>query len=216
MYETMGEIVAPQHTAFMVIDVQNDNASPEGSLALAGRDTSWIRKGALPTIKKVLARARTLGIPVIFTRNTISADGTIDSGPTIRFRGRGAYSRGLLNYEVEGTWGHEVLDELEPRPKERQIVKYRSSAFVGTPLDMLLRGEGVRSVVVAGLVTQGCVLATASDMMHHGYYAVVLSDGVASSNQQLHRAALLIMSDRLDVVSSGQLLEIWQANGQAV
>ncbi|MBI4331141.1 MAG: cysteine hydrolase [Chloroflexi bacterium] len=210
VYETLEEIVNPQHTALMVIDVQNDNASPRGAIAAAGRDISWIRDGALPVIKKVLAEARRLGITVIFCRNTKSADGTMESGPKFRFRSKGSNSKGLASYEVEGTWGHEVLDELEPRPNERQIVKFRSSAFIGTPLDMLLKGNGIESVVVVGLVTQGCVLATVSDLMHYGYYGVVLSDGVASGNPEAHKAGLIVMQHKGDVVTSGEVLKTWQ------
>ncbi|MBI4331590.1 MAG: cysteine hydrolase [Chloroflexi bacterium] len=210
VYETLAEVVHPGHSALIVIDVQNDNASPRGCQALNGRDISWIREAALPNIKRVLAKARKLGIMVIFARNTRTADGTIESGPRLRYRGKSSGASGLPNHKIEGTWGHEVLDELEPRPGERQITKYRSSAFIGTPLDLVLRGNGIESVVVAGVVTEFCVLATVNDLLHYGYYAVVLSDCVASNNPKLHEAALLIMSHRCDVSTSAELLEIWQ------
>ncbi|MBI4329809.1 MAG: cysteine hydrolase [Chloroflexi bacterium] len=211
VYDSLADIVAPKHTAFMVIDVQNDNASLKGSSALGGRDMSWIREGALPNIQLGLAEARKLGIPVIFLRNTRTADGTMESGPKLRFRARSGSSRGLASYEVEGTWGHEVLEELQPRPGERQITKFRPNAFVGTPLDLLLRGANIESVVVTGLVTQNCVLTTVGGLIHHGYYTVVLSDGVASNNPELHKAALLVMGHWCDVIATSELLTIWRA-----
>ena len=206
--ETLEEIADPKHTALPVIDVQNDNSSPRGVIALNGRDMSWIRK-VVPNIKVVLEGARRLGLLVIFMRVTRSKDGSHESGPLLRRHERSAHSRGLAEYEMEGTWGNEVLDELEPRTNERQIIKYRSSSFIGTPLDLVLRNRGVKSAIVVGLVTQGCVESTVRDLEQYGYYPVILSDCVCSSRQDMHEASLLVMSSRYDVVTSEELFNVW-------
>ncbi|MBI4331116.1 MAG: cysteine hydrolase [Chloroflexi bacterium] len=211
VYETVEEIVQPKHAALLVIDVQNDNSSPRGSLASKGQDISWMTKTALPNIKLVLAEARRLGVMIIFTRTTKSPDGSIESAPMIRHMAKSPHSAGLLDYEVEGTWGHEVLDELEPRPNERQITKYRSSAFIGTPLDIVLKGRNIESAVVVGLVTQGCVMATTKDLLHYGYYPVLVSDGVASSRRDFHEAALVLMRHQYDVITTAELLKMWRS-----
>ncbi|MBI2957241.1 MAG: cysteine hydrolase [Chloroflexi bacterium] len=208
--DTLEEITDPKRTALLVIDVQNDNSSPKGMLASKGRDISWVRK-TLPSIKTVLEEARRLGLFIIFTRTTRSKDGTHESGPLLRRRGRSAHGAGLAEYEVEGTWGNEVLDELEPRPSERQVIKYRSSAFIGTTLDIILRNNGIKSAVVVGLVTEGCVESTVRDLIDHGYYAVLLSDCVCSSNQEMHKASLLVAATRCDVIPSTELLKTWRS-----
>ena len=51
--------------------------------------------------------------------------------------------------------------------------KYRSSAFWGTNLDLLLRSNGIKSVVVTGCTTEGCVESTARDAMFTDYYVVI-------------------------------------------
>lgn len=208
--ETLEEIADPKHTALMVIDLQNDNASPKGLLAVRGRDISKIRR-ILPGVKIILEEARRLGLLIIYTRVTKSRDGSLESGPQYHMREKSAHSRGLAEYEMEGTWGNEVLDELEPRPNERQIIKYRPSAFIGTTLDLLLRVRGIKSVVVVGMNTEGCVAATLRDLQQYGYYQVVVSDCVTSTRKDLHEAALLIMSSRHDVVTLDELLGLWRS-----
>ena len=83
-------------------------------------------------------------------------------------------------------------------------MKYRSSAFHGTRLDFLLKNNRIETAVVVGLVTEGCVESTVRDLVGYGYYPVLLSDCVTSSRQDLHDAALLVMSARYDVISMDQ------------
>jgi nicotinamidase-related amidase len=207
--DTLDEIADPKHTALLVIDIQNDNSSPTGILAQNGRDISWVRE-IIPKVKVVLGEARRLGVRVIFVRKTRSNDGSLEPDNVIRRNARSVHSHDIPVYEVEGTWGNEVLDELEPRANERQIIKYRSSAFIGTPLDLLLRTTGIKAAVVVGIVTRGCVESTVRDLHQYGYYPVVLSDCVANSRKDLHEASLLVMSSAYDVVTSEELLREWR------
>jgi ureidoacrylate peracid hydrolase len=88
---------------------------------------------------------------------------------------------------------------------------------MGTPLDFILRSSGIKTAAVVGLITEGCVETTVRDLEQYGYYPVILSDCVCSSRQDLHEAALLVMSARYDVVTSSELLAIWHsASGSKV
>ena len=60
-------------------------------------------------------------------------------------------------YTIPGTWGQQLVDKLCPQPGDAKVDKHRSSAFVGTALDLILRSNGIRTVVVCGVITQGCV-----------------------------------------------------------
>ena len=205
IYDTIEELVDPKHTALLVIDVQNDHG-PNGFLAKKGRDISWALK-ILPNVKRVIADARRRGMLVIFTSNTLSRDQRAESPAQLRFMSKGAHLKeGLAGYELEDSWGNEVLEELARKPNEPWIIKYRSSAFHGTRLDFILRNNKIESAVVVGLVTEGCVESTVRDLVGYGYYPVLLRDCVTSSRQDLHDAALLIMSARYDVISLDQYL----------
>lgn len=76
---------------------------------------------------------------------------------------------------------------------------------------MILRNRNIKTTVVVGLVTQGCVEATVRDAEQYGYYPVVLRDCVCSPRKDLHEAALIVMSARYDVVTSQELLELWHS-----
>lgn len=206
IYDTIEELVNPMHTALLVIDIQNDHG-PKGFLAQQGSDISWVLK-ILPSVKNVLAEARHRGMPVIFTSNTLSKDLKAESPAQLRFLSKSVHRvAGFTGYEIEDTWGNEVLEELERRPDEPWIVKYRSSSFHGTRLDFLLKNSGIETVVVVGLVTEGCVESTVRDLVGYGYYPVLLRDCVTSSRQDLHDAALLVMGARYDVITSEEFFK---------
>ena len=206
VYDTIAELVAPKHTALLVIDIQNDHGA-KGFLARKGRDISWVLK-ILPGVKKVIAEARRHGMPVIFTSNTLSKDLKAESPAQLRFLSKSAHlAEGLTGYELEDSWGNEVLEDLERRPDEPWIVKYRSSSFHGTRLDFLLKTAKIETAIVVGLVTEGCVESTVRDLVGYGYYPVLLRDCVTSSRKDLHDAALLVMDARYDVITSEELFK---------
>ncbi|MGE5156116.1 MAG: cysteine hydrolase family protein [Betaproteobacteria bacterium] len=205
--ETLGELVAPEHCAILVIDVQNDETSPNGAMARRGVDIGYMSR-ILPPLRALLDRARERGVRIVYTVSTKSSDATFETGTTLRFIAR-KRRIATWDFKVEGTWGNRVAEELSPRPGERQIVKFHSSAFVGTPLDQLLRGNGIRTGIVVGTATEGCVEATVRSLQDHGYYPVIVSDCVTSRHEVLHEAALTVMRARWDVVTAAELLDVW-------
>jgi ureidoacrylate peracid hydrolase len=208
MLETLDELVAPEHTAILVIDVQNDETSPTGAMARSGADIGYMTR-ILPPLRSLLDRARELGIRIVYTVSTKSADASFETGPTLRFIARKRQIR-TWAFKAEGTWGNAVAEELAPRADERQLVKFHSSAFVGTPMDQLLRGNGVRTGIVVGTATEGCVEATVRSLQDHGYYPVIVGDCVTSRREALHEAAMTVMRARWDVVTTADLLETWK------
>lgn len=208
VYDRIEEIVDPKHSALLVIDIQND-LGPRGFLAKNGRDIGWVSK-ILPNVKAVLAEARRRQMLIVFASYAVSKDGTAESSPQLRFMSKIAHIKGAEDYVVEGTWGCDVLDDLERCPNEPWIVKYRSSAFLGTRLDFILKNRKIETAIVTGLVTEGCVESTVRDLQDYGYYPVVLRDCVTSSRSDLHEAALLVMSARYDVIESDELFEAWK------
>ncbi|HEY7177156.1 MAG TPA: cysteine hydrolase [Micromonosporaceae bacterium] len=205
--ETIDEVVAPAHSAILVIDVQNDEASPRGSMAQHGNDITYLTRIIGP-LRKLLDEAREREVQIIYTVSTKSADARFETGPTLRFLTR-KRDVGVWDFKLEGTWGNEIAEDLAPRPSERRIVKFHSSAFVGTPVDLLLRGAGVKTGIVVGTATEGCVEATVRSLQDHGYYPVVVSDCVTSKHEALHEAALTVMRGRWDVVTSDELIDAW-------
>ncbi|HEX4714357.1 MAG TPA: isochorismatase family cysteine hydrolase, partial [Ktedonobacteraceae bacterium] len=119
-----------------------------------------------------------------------------------------------LLYTVEGTPGQEIIPELAPAAGDLIVQKYRSSGFWGTNLDMLLRSNAIETVIMTGCTTEGCVESTARDALFNDYYVVLPEDCVASDDPRQHEASLFLMRHRFDVVTSDDILAVWQGSQQ--
>ena len=84
------------------------------------------------------------------------------------------------------------------------IKKHRSSGFVGTNLDLVLRSNRIETTVVIGVMTEGCVESTARDAAFYDYYVVLTPDCMASDVLAWHEASLTTMGGRHDIVPGGR------------
>lgn len=208
--ETLQEVLQPGGCAVVVVDVQNDAMRPEGKLARAHNDVSAM-VAVLPRVASFLDAARDFGVKVIHVQTITLPDGQSDSPSWFRAKGTIVNEPGFF---MAGTWGAEICEEVAPRAGEPVIVKHRSSAFVGTNLDLLLRSNGVRTVIVVGEQTPGCIEATYRHAAYFDYYNVLAEDCVAAFDQAQHEASLLVQRRRHDVTTSERILQAWaQAAG---
>lgn len=208
--ETLAERVAPAHTALLVVDMQNDYCSPGGAGDRNGRDLTRVQATYQP-ISRLIEAARPAGVPVIFAKYTVGPGTAGLSGPEIMRRG--AIFAGV-DATIKGTWGHEIVDALPYQPEADVVIeKRRLSAFVGTELDLLLHGLGVKTLVVTGVVTQGCIETTVRDAACYDYYVAVPEDGVASTSLEVHQAGIKSMATFLRyeeaVTTSARIAELW-------
>jgi nicotinamidase-related amidase len=81
---------------------------------------------------------------------------------------------------TEGHPGNDHKDEVKPLPGEPVIKKNVNSAFIGTNLKEQLDARHIKTVVLAGLITQHCVSTTARMAGNLGYHTYVVSDAVAA------------------------------------
>lgn len=92
---------------------------------------------------------------------------------------------------IEGTPDVEIPSVLGPEPGD--IVSSRATgitAFYGTDLDAMLRLEGVRTVVLAGVSTNVALPGLASEAVNRGYHVVLAEDCTAGTSSQAHSAML--------------------------
>jgi nicotinamidase-related amidase len=169
----------------------------------------------IPRLARLLRSAREVGTTVIFIQMTVLAGRRSESPAQIRFNMRmHLQDRGPLKplwYTIDGSQGQEIIPELAPAEGDLAVRKYRSSAFWGTNLDMLLRSNGLKTLVMTGCTTEGCVESTARDALFNDYYVVMAEDCVASDDREQHEASLLLMRHRFDVVASGDVISTWRS-----
>jgi nicotinamidase-related amidase len=94
---------------------------------------------------------------------------------------------------VEGDLATGLWPTLRPQGDEPHIVKRRYSCFVGTELDILLRGYRADTLVLMGGLTDVCVHYTFADAHQRDYYVRVVEDAVGGSSLPAHDAALAAM-----------------------
>jgi len=164
-------------TALLVIDCQADVFNG-GALQLVGTEA------VLPKAKQVLATARTIGLPIIHTQEVHRKE-MVDFGRELD---------GIEPVHCLDSWaGTDFHPELYPRDGEYKIVKRRYSSFLGTDLDILLRGLKIETLIVMGTMTNVCVHYTVADAHQKDYNFYVIEDCCAGSDWDSHWAALKAM-----------------------
>ena len=212
IFDSMAEVVEPRHTALIVIDMQNDLLSPDGIAAQSGVDIT-AERAIIPTVVRLVDEARRSGVRVVYTQTVFDADMSNVHPAWIyrwyRKRPVGTNPMPLDKTVIRGTWGAEIIPELEPQPHDYVVEKARNSAFVGTKMDRVLRANGVESVVLAGVTTQGCVLSSALDSQWYDYYTVIAKDAVASTKPELHQLGMEQLSTSYHLPTVEELAAIW-------
>jgi len=167
--------------------------------------TGW-SETALPAatqIRRLLDRARALGVPVFFTKNFAAAD----YAPTAAERG--LWKMGTRRPpDPSLPPGDVIIEELVPIAGEVVIHKgAKASAFFGTPLASLLIHARVDTVIVTGMTTSGCVRATALDAFQHNLHVVVPHECCADRSQVSHAVSLFDLHMKYaDVASTDAVL----------
>jgi ureidoacrylate peracid hydrolase len=195
----------PRLAALLVVDVQNDFVSPEGSASKRGEDVS----GALAMIPNLLAlieAARRVALTIVYIRTTHS-----EWTDTPSWIYRSSQKSGLSTCR-EGTWGAEFYEGISPRPSERVVIKHRYSAFINTDLNTILRARGIQSVLVCGVATNVCVETSARDAYMFDYYVTVIDDCSAAYDAKLHMTTLENVRRHFGLVaSSAEIAEVWSS-----
>jgi len=210
------ELADSRQAALLLVDMQQDFVAADGLFASLGIDLSMYA-GVRPRLAGLLAAARRRGVLVVHIQNTALPARMSDSPAQIRFNLRmHEAARGggpPLRYTVPGTPGHAFVPDLQPLPGELVVPKYRSSAFWGTNLELLLRSNGIETVIVGGCTTEGCVESTARDAMFCDHYVVIAEDCVGSDDKAQHEASMLLMRHRFDMAPAAAIQDLWAAAG---
>lgn len=204
MDSELTELVKPDHSSLLVIDVQNDCCHPDGAYAKRGRDISLRQKAAHNTAA-FIKEARRYNVPVIFIKLN---HGKWDESPSWKRR------RKELGPPVcmEGTWGAEFY-AVQPQEGDAIVVKHRYSAFIGTELDLILRRRRITTLIVTGGGTHVCVESTVRDGFMLDYDVVVVSDCCGSTSLEEHLPALKRMARLCATVAEAkEVSEAWSAD----
>ena len=203
----------PAHTALVMVDLQNDFMHPDGWVATQQVE-GFLGDTGIADVesqsRELLDAARNTDVLRVFIR--MLGDDRYLSGPLKALYARNhGHVRPPCVYE--GTWGADWVDGLGPDGSDRELLidKHRYSAFIGTRLDQILRSHDIRTIVVCGVATSGCVESTIRDGFMLDYYAVIAGDACGDYEPQRHRATLSKMALSFGtVVPTASIVDLWK------
>ena len=164
-------------TALIVADIQNGIID-----MIAQGDT---KEPYLERVSKAISAARKAGIPVIYVRVGFHPgypDAHDDNIMMSRVKAHG----GLLL----GTPATEIHAAVAPAEGEVTVTKHRVNAFIGTDLEVILRSQNVRKLVLAGISTSGVILSSLRYAADYDYAVTVLADLCMDRDEEVHRVLL--------------------------
>ena len=158
--------------AVVVVDMMNDTV--HGS-----RGTPMYEQAMaiVPEINTLLAEAHRRSWPVFFACDSFLPNDFL-------------FNSKLPPHSIRGTEGAMPIPELHRAADDTVLPKRRFSAFFKTDFDQTLRTIGADTVLVTGIATNFCVLATTFDAICHDFHTVILEDCSAAAKPEWHEAVL--------------------------
>lgn len=198
---TLAEMVEPSRTALLIWDME-----------YAIGPNAFNYKEMLPKLQDLSALARRVGARVFYSVQTGFDLAKEEAGVWVRIRMKRAKTAdpNQLLKEKEDPHGREIIAELKPQPEDIVFQKRRPDGFIGTDFDLMLRSNGIRTILIGGVATEGGVEGTARSARNLGYDVVVLKDCVGSRSRELHELALKLMEQTFfDIAGAADITAIW-------
>jgi len=197
------DTIDPRQAALVVIDMQNYFCKPghQGEVPAA--------REIVPNINRLAADLRRRGGLVVWVRNGTrdTRDGWSNYHEFLHTAER--YERRYAAMDVDGD-GYAYWHGNDIRPEDAQVTKTRYSAFIqgSSDIERLLRDRGIDTLLITGTATNVCCESTARDAMMLNFKVVMVSDGLATHNDDEHNAALSIFYGLFgDVQTTDEVVE---------
>lgn len=176
-------------TALMIVDMQNDFCTEGGWMDSRGIDVSPNRAPIAP-LRGLVDAFRAASLPVVWVNWGVRKD-LLNIHPSLRHAHNPTGLETDLARPVpgtrseviaEGSWGAQVVDELNPGDADYQITKHRFSGFWDTETDSVLRNLGITTLLIGGVNMDQCVMTTLEDASFLGYDTILVEDGTATTS----------------------------------
>lgn len=181
-------------SALLVMDIQN------GIVERIGDDTALLGR-----LGSAIAAARQAGMPIIYVHVRFR-----DGYPEISPRNRmfSALKDGTRPM-TEADLSTAIHPAVAPQAGDVVVTKRRVGAFSGSDLEVVLRSQGITSLVLAGIATSGVVLSTLRAAADMDFEITVLSDGCADADAEVHDVLMTkVFPRQADVLT----VDEWQAS----
>ncbi len=175
----------PDRCVMIIQDMQNDVIMDGGAFASSGAPDHARQQNVIENSKRLAATCRAKGVPIIHVWFIVEpgAPGITLNAPL--FTGL-KEANGL----VRGSWGAAPVPGLEPQPGDYIVEKMRMSAWEGTRLETILKGEGRDTIINTGAWTNMSVEHTARTGADKGYVIIMPEDCCSTMSAEWHNASV--------------------------
>ena len=163
--------ISKRDTALILIDVITNFEFEDGDELL---------KRTLPAAKRLAdlkKRAKKAGVPVIYVNDNFG-------------KWQEDFKTMSEHFAKPEAKGHQVVGLLKPEPDDYYVLKPHRSAFYSTTLELLLRDLNARTLIIAGITTDICILFSANDAYMRGFELHIPSDCVAAVEPAFSKQAM--------------------------
>lgn len=193
----------PKRSALLTIDLQNDFLHPKGAYGRAGQvsEVAIALPARIAPLRDALRAKGGVYISAQFTLVPGPDDEPLIA-PHLKklrpFLGKGDFA--------PGGFGHSLVDTLAPADYTVEKVAY--SALYQTRLEYILRALDIDTLIIGGIVTNGGVASTVRDAHLRNIHTILLSDGSAAFNPEVHDATLVSLGSITPVMTCAQVQEL--------
>ena len=196
----------PTETAFVIIDMQNTFVEPGAPAEVP------VSRDICAAINRLNAELRGLGVKIVWITSANTGDGKRSDWDCFynNFVAAEVRERTIASM-VPGAEGTRIWHELEVADGDLHVVKNRYSALLpGTSqLERVLRGYGIKNVLIGGTKTNVCCESTGRDAMMLDFNVVMVTDCLAALSDEEHRASLETFIQQFgDVLSGDEVLAV--------
>src|ERR1700676_4496245 len=179
-----------EHPAVVSVDMHRGHLDPAvATLSLpAERGSALIARTA-----PIFAALRAAGVPIVQVVTTYRTPHESESNPF--WGGKRSATRARSHeHNLAGSPGTQIVPELFAPTDIVVNTKKRYSAYLHTDLEFVLRGLGARTVLLAGVNTNSCILCSSFDTVNRDFELIVMKDCVDSMDgEEVHRMALTLI-----------------------
>jgi ureidoacrylate peracid hydrolase len=198
-------------SAILFFDILNGYYHSADAAAKA-RMKPWVDNAV-----RLMKAGREADLPIFFAKGNHRADSATskllltDTNNSLKPWPNGEVTKGRMP-AIGGDKSSEVISELDPRPDDYYVPKYRWSAFHQTYLDLALRSRGIDTIIISGGSTDVGVTSTVYSGRDLDYNLIVVSDACGTSHDQRAHDVLmeLIFPRMARVRTTDQVLEMIQ------
>lgn len=191
-----------EHTALLIIDMQRDFLLSKGFGEIQGGNLEAVQASIAPT-RRLLEACRGAGLTIVHTREGHESD--LSDCPSSKLVRQSAApdntqhkliigDKGELGRLLtRGEYGHDIVNELKPRPGEVVIDKPGKGSFWNTTILHQLKARAITHLIVSGVTTECCFATTIREANDRGFECCGIEEATSGYNDACFKKSTLDM-----------------------